>query len=169
MPRPASFRELYDEHFAYTWRSLRYLGVPESQLEDASQELWLVVSRRLADFEQRSHVRTWLFGIAINLSRNLRRVQSRRRPHVPLPLELTAAGGDPCSRREANEGWEMVSRFLDTLDDTRRAIFVGALLEQWSPVELSPVLGLDATAVQNRVRSLRRSFERWVKRQESPI
>ena len=47
------FRALYEQHCAFTWRTLRYLGVPEAQLDDALQELWLVVHRRYADFEGR--------------------------------------------------------------------------------------------------------------------
>src|SRR5688572_18798381 len=77
------FRELYASHFSFTWRSLRYLGVPSQHLDDAVQEVWVAVHRRLADFEGRSDVKTWLFGIALNVQRNLYRAERRRSGHVP--------------------------------------------------------------------------------------
>src|SRR3954470_17967759 len=61
---------LYEEHFEFVWRSLRRLGVSAASLDDATQEVFVVVFRRLADFEGRSSVRTWLFGIAIHVAQH---------------------------------------------------------------------------------------------------
>src|SRR3954465_1058519 len=80
----------YDEHFDFVWRSLRRLGVPEALLDDAAQEVFLVAFRREKEFEGRSSVRTWLFGIAWNRARELLRA-ARRRPEEPLPDVLPAA------------------------------------------------------------------------------
>jgi RNA polymerase sigma-70 factor, ECF subfamily len=162
-----AFRELYEQYFAFTWRSLRYLGVPEAQLEDAVQELWVVVHRRQADFQGRSQLRTWLFGIAINLARNLRRMAARRAEFVPLPPELSSQQGHPELEREAREAWVVVSRFVETLDDTRRAVFVASLLEGLSAAETAELTGLDLATVYNRIRALRRAFQTWVEREEN--
>jgi len=161
------FRALYEQHFAFTWRTLRYLGVPEAQLDDAAQEVWLVVHRRYGEFEGRSELKTWLFSIAINVERNLQRTRRRRGQLVPLPDDLLAGYGDPALEREGSEAWALVRSFIDTLDDTRRAVFGAALLEGLSAAETAQATGLDLPTVYHRIRALRRSFNRWVDSRET--
>ncbi len=164
MPEPerVPFRTLYERYFAFTWRALRYLGVPQGLLDDAAQELWVVVHRRYAEFEGRSDVKTWLFGIAINVERNIRRVERRRGSQVPLPAELCASRGDPMSASEEKEAWDVVLAFIDTLDETRREVFAANLVEGLSAAETAAITGLSLETVYNRVRALKRSFATWV-------
>lgn len=160
-PAPPSFRELYDLHFAFTWRSLRHLGVPDAQLDDAVQELWIIAHRRLPDFEGRADMKTWLFGIAVNVQRNVYRAERRRDGSLPLPSGLSSPAADPMLEHEGREAWLLVRAFLDTLDELRRAIFVASLLEGLSPAETAQATGLDVRTIYHRVRSLRQSFRTW--------
>src|SRR4051812_34339786 len=76
---PTTFEEVYAAHVAFVWRVLRALGVAAEQLEDAAQDVFVIVHRRLPEFEGRSAITTWLFAIA-------RRVASRyRRKSKPKP------------------------------------------------------------------------------------
>ena len=157
-----AFRQLYDEYFAFTWRSLRYLGVADAQLDDAVQEVWITVHRRLADFEGRSNLRTWLFGIAVNVQRNLHRTERRRPSLMPLPELLISPWADPALEREAREAWASVEGFMASLDSERRALFVASLLEGMTPAEAAEATGLEVATIYHRVRSLRQSFRSWV-------
>lgn len=141
---------------------LKYLGLPSSQLDDAAQELWVVVHRRYAEFEGRSGVRTWLFAIAVNVERNFRRAERRRGPTVALPSGLQARHGDPALDQEAREAWDLMLGFVETLDETRRMVFVASLLEGLSAAETAEATGLDQPTVYNRIRALRRSFQLWI-------
>ena len=81
-PDPAelpSFEVLYDTQVDFVWRAARRLGVASAQLEDVVQEVFLVVHRRRAAFDGGSQVRTWLYGITLNVVRNARR-RKRRKP-----------------------------------------------------------------------------------------
>jgi hypothetical protein len=49
-----SFRALFRAHAAFVWRVLRRHGVREADLEDVCQEVFMVVHRRLGEFEGRS-------------------------------------------------------------------------------------------------------------------
>jgi RNA polymerase sigma-70 factor, ECF subfamily len=160
-PAPPSFRELYDQHFAFTWRSLRYLGVADAQLDDAVQELWIAAHRRLPEFEWRADVKTWLFGIAVNIQRNLYRAERRHAASVPLPSGLSSPVADPMLEREGQEAWLLVRSFMESLDELRRAIFVASLLEGMSPAETAEATGLDVPTIYHRVRSLRQSYRLW--------
>ena len=55
---------VYRAHHGFVWQVLRGLGVSARDLEDAVQDVFVVVLRRYADFEHRAAVRTWLYEIA---------------------------------------------------------------------------------------------------------
>jgi RNA polymerase sigma-70 factor (ECF subfamily) len=158
------FDRLYQLYFGFTWRVLGHLGVKSHAIDDAVQELWIVVHRRLPSFAGRSALKTWLFGVALNVARNQRRADARRSknlceaPHAGAPL-------DPESIHQANEAWDRVQRFLGTLDEQRRAIFVCNLLENLSALQTAEATGVDVTTVYKRVRSLRQSFKLWLERE----
>jgi RNA polymerase sigma-70 factor (ECF subfamily) len=168
-PRP-SFEQIYAEYVAFSWRVLRHLGVPDASIDDAAQELWVVVYRRLAGFEGRAALRSWLFGIAINIVRTGRRSrerQDRRERERVLPDPWESARVDPLERERQREAFELVHGFLADLDEQRRMIFVSVLLEGMSAPEAAAALGLEVDLVQNRVRALRRSFKQWLERQKA--
>src|SRR4051812_34087374 len=52
--RAATFESIYDENVDFAWRSARRLGVSEAFAEDVLQQVFLVVHRRLPEFEHRS-------------------------------------------------------------------------------------------------------------------
>src|SRR6186997_1961399 len=59
-----TFDAVYTAHVAFVWRVLRTFGVAEPQLEDAVQDVFVVVHRRLSEWEGRAAITTWLFAIA---------------------------------------------------------------------------------------------------------
>ncbi|HTV20765.1 MAG TPA: RNA polymerase sigma factor [Polyangiaceae bacterium] len=160
----ADFERIYQQYFSFTWRVLGHLGVKPHALDDAVQEVWIVVHRRLPSFAGRSALKTWLFGVALNVARNQRRADDRRTKNL---CDAPSAGAplDPESIHEGNEAWERVQRFLATLDEQRRAIFVCNLLENLSALQTAEATGVDVTTVYKRVRSLRQSFKLWLERE----
>jgi len=166
-PPAVSFETLYSLYFGFTWRVLGHLGVPARSMDDAVQEVWVVVHRRLAAFEGRSALRTWLFGVALNVARNLRRAEQRTQRDVGLALEPQPPHPDPELARAGNEALERVGRFLETLDEQRRAIFVCNLLEHLSAQETAEATGCDVATVYQRVRSLRHAFKTWLEAQSA--
>jgi DNA-directed RNA polymerase specialized sigma24 family protein len=90
-----SFADIYREHFDLVWRSLRHLGVTPPALDDAVQEVWMVVYRQLPQFEGRSRVTTWLFGVALNVARSQRRKNRASYSVEPLPEEMASRAPDP--------------------------------------------------------------------------
>ena len=165
-PPAVSFETLYSLYFGFTWRVLGHLGVPARSMDDAVQEVWVVVHRRLAGFEGRSKTKTWLFGIAVNVARNQRR-HARRRPTLDEPCaEPMSPEPDAESLHAGRQAWQRVESYLETLDDERREVFVSCLLEGLGAAEVAELTGLGLLTVYNRVRALRRSFRAWVARQE---
>jgi RNA polymerase sigma-70 factor (ECF subfamily) len=169
VPRPdgpgeVGFDALYTQYVDFVWRSLWRLGVPDGGLEDAVQDVFVVVLRRLADFEGRSAVTTWLFGIAIRVARDHRRASRRRGPLDPIDERLADAGADPRTQTERSEALRVLSMLLDQLDDEKRALFVMSEIEEMTVAQMAEALGANPNTVYSRLRVAREAFDRAVLR-----
>ena len=151
-----SFDALYEAEFDFVWRSVRALGIPEHATDDVAQEIFIVVHRRLADFEGRSSVRTWVYGILRNVVRSHRR--SIPAPSTVDPADLTDGGSAPDETAAQAEAARIVVRLLDALDDDKREVFVLAELEQMSVVEIAGMLGEKVNTIYSRLRLAREAF-----------
>jgi len=56
--RQLDLTEVYEQTEEFTWRTLQRLGIPESDLEDVLQEVYVVVHRRLASYDGKCRVTT---------------------------------------------------------------------------------------------------------------
>jgi len=157
-PRPASVEVVYRQYFGATWRVLRRLGVSDAQLDDAAQDVFLVVHRRLAEFDASSPLRSWLFAIAVRVASDYRRRRSRRRTE-PLDECIPDAGPSPMQLSEMQESVRLLHELLNELDEKKRTVFVLAELEQLSVPEITQVLGVNLNTVYSRLRSARQQFE----------
>ena len=160
------FDRVYEEHVDFVWRSVRRLGVPEEMVDDAVQETFLVVHRRLPEFEGRSSLKTWIFSIALGIARNFRRSNQRRGKLDSLSSEavLIDQAGDPEALAQRTQAVKQLDRILDALDDDKRAVFVMAEIEQLTAPEIAEVLGVKLNTVYSRLRTAREAFERAVQR-----
>src|SRR5262245_60871423 len=70
------FKALYDAHLDFVWRSVRRLGVPASAMDDALQDVFVIVHRKVHEFQGRSSIKTWIFGIVVHVARAYRRRRS---------------------------------------------------------------------------------------------
>jgi RNA polymerase sigma-70 factor, ECF subfamily len=161
-PSPPSFEELYRATFGFVTRTLRRLGVSEAGLDDAIQDVYLVVHRRLDSFEGRSTPATWIYGIARRVAADHRRREVRQPEPVP---ELEVDGHDsPYERLAAAQGMEQIGRLLDELPEDRREVFVLAELEGLSGPEIARCLDLDLETVYWRLRKGRREWTSAIER-----
>jgi RNA polymerase sigma-70 factor, ECF subfamily len=169
------FEQLYDEHVDFVWRSARRLGVDELGADDVVQQTFLVVHRRLAGFEGRSSVRTWIFSILLRVVQEHRRSLRRKSPHAreaPVDPDLLPDGSTGSNPHEAlvrAEASRTIDVLLDSLDGDKRVVFVMAELEEMSADEISQVTGLDRQAVYSRLRAARNDFERAAERMRRQV
>jgi RNA polymerase sigma-70 factor (ECF subfamily) len=154
-----TFDQVYESYFDYVWRCVRRLGVPEAQLDDATQDVFVVVCRRLAEFEGRSSIRTWIFGIALRIARDYRRRSHRRGSFEPLTDDAVDPRPGPLDSATTAEALRRVLEVLDRLDDDKREVFVLAEFEQMTAPEIADVVGIPLNTVYSRLRAARVSFE----------
>lgn len=161
-----TFKEVYDEHFRFVWRSLRRLGVRESDVPDAVQDVFLVVHRRLAEFEGRSKVSTWLFGICFRVAgdrRKLAHVRRRSDGDEPL-LDCADERVDVAAEAERRQGLAMLEAILDEMPLEQRAVFTLFELEGMSGEDIAETLEIPLGTAYSRLRIARDAFRRAVTR-----
>ena len=157
--------QIYEQHFDFAWRSLRRLGVAPADLEDAAQDVFVVVHRRLFEFEHRSAIKSWIFGIALRIAKIYRRKSARQRARVLVDEGLLVCTRDsPEQAREHVQAAEQVQLLLDDLDDDKRAVFILAELEQLPAADIAIALGIPANTVYSRLRLARAAFEAGLRR-----
>jgi RNA polymerase sigma-70 factor (ECF subfamily) len=154
-----SFDQVYDQYFDFVWANLRRLGIPSAHLEDAVQELFIVVHRRLGEFAGRSSMKTWLAGIAWRIASEHRRHESRKGGGTPVPDTLVAPGRDPLGAAMHAESVRQLDALLNELDEDKRVVFVLAELEQMSVPEIAQALDVNMNTVYSRLRAARMIFD----------
>lgn len=162
---PRSFNDLYTQHFDFVWRNLRRLGVPPGLVEDAAQDTFVVVHRRLADLQPEASAKGWLFSIALRVAHDYRRTQ-KRKPTVSLDVDITySVDAGPFENVASLEANRVLERFLGSLDPDKRAVFVLAELEELSAPEISAALGAGVNTIYSRLRVARERFVDFLERE----
>lgn len=168
--KPASgqlrdFQRVFREQAPFVWRVLRRHGVREGDLEDACQEVFLVLHRRAADFRGEGHVRTWLYGIAMRVAANQRRRAHLRREHCPERLPTQVIEADQLRAVERREAQTLLLRALNTLSPAKREVFVLFEIEDWPMAEIARALGCPLNTAYARLGAARRAIEQHVRRE----
>lgn len=167
MTEPAlSLRAVYEEHFQFVWKSLRRLGVPESDVPDAVQDVFIVVHRKLAEFEGRSKMTTWLFGIAMRVARDRQKsAYARRRVDDESAMsEQPDDAIDPALDLEHKQGLALLEAILGSMSLEQRAVFTLFELEGLTGEAIAEALEIPLGTVYSRLRLAREIFQRACQR-----
>ena len=172
-PSTQGLAEIYAQYGAFVWRNLRRMGIPEAALDDATQDVFLVVHRRLDDFAARSQLKTWLFGIVLRVGQNYRRSWLRRRavvadaPAVEESAVISQSVLGPLEFVEKREAVDLLYELLAELDDEKRAMLISVELEEMSVSEASEAMGIKVNTGYSRLRAAHRGFEKIVARRKA--
>lgn len=151
--------EVFREHAPFVVRVLRRLGIDEGDVEDVCQEVFLVVHRRLPEFEGRSRLRTWIYSIAVRRASNhMRRAFRRHERPAAVPPEL-AGSVDPGSALEERRARAMLDQLLAELSEDRRHVFVLFELEELSMREVAEIVGCPLPTAYGRLYAARRDLQ----------
>lgn len=164
-PAALDAREVYQTSARFVWRTLRRLGVPLCDVDDAVQEVFLVVHRRRHDFEGRAAIETWLFAVARNVAMRFR--ERARRTTEALDESIVDGKKRPDHSAEEGEAVSALYALLEELDEEKRTVFILAELEQWSAPEISTAVGAPVNTVYSRLRAARAAFQEAVQRRKA--
>jgi RNA polymerase sigma-70 factor (ECF subfamily) len=152
-------RDAIDAHYVPLWHFLRRMGVDESQVEDATQQVLLVFARR-SDAIEPQVVRSFLFGTALRVASDFRRKRQRTVTVVDLDEAGEQAHPAPDAEEQAaqSELRRLLDRALDELTPELRAVFVLAEIDEMTLAEIARVLSIPAGTVASRLRRAREVF-----------
>lgn len=161
----AAWKTFYDAHFGYVYRIARKLGTPESEIEDVVSEVFLVVYRKLDDF-QSGRITTWLYRICANVASGFhrkRRAQSallRWKEMVGLKTTDTRTPQIDAERKTAQYA---VAKILERMSAKNRDVIVLFELEGLSGEEIAEQLGCPVGTVWTRLHNARKQFAKFAR------
>jgi RNA polymerase sigma-70 factor (ECF subfamily) len=162
--REARFRELVGRHFEFVWRSLRRLGVPPADVDDAAQEVFVVAARRLDDFAAERE-RAFLFGTSARVAAGRRRSARRHPEELAAALdERPAVELDPEELAVLSQARPLLQELLDGMPDELRTAFVLSEIEELPLREIASLLEVPQGTVSSRLRAAREKFREGVRR-----
>lgn len=167
VPRPPALQvgEVFRELAPFVWRALRRLGVAERDVEDVCQEVFMVVHRKLGEFEGRSSVRTWVYGISVRVASDYRKRSHVRREVMPDAMPEGIATDDPHDEAQRREARARLDRILDELDEDKRAVFVLYEIEQVTMAEVAEAVGCPLQTAYSRLHAARKLVQEAIDRQ----
>jgi len=158
--------EIHDEHAPFVFRTLQRLGVRESELDDAVQEVFVVVHKKLHTFRGSARITTWLYGVALRVAYRFRRTARRRREEPGELDQAHVADSRPGPESVAfeREARRQLDAVLDGMDPPKRAVLVMFEIERLSTAQIAAELGLPVGTVYSRLSAAREQFQRAVDR-----
>jgi len=143
------------QYFTRIRRAALVLSGNPWDADDLAQETFLVVARQGDQFEGRSSVYTWLYGILLNLDRRERRRHGTRRRKLKVVCDEASSGSRTTPAAETpievaewkRSLWGMVAQ----LPDGQRQTLVLRFSEGLRYHEIAQVLGCPLGTVKSRI------------------
>jgi RNA polymerase sigma-70 factor (ECF subfamily) len=160
------FRTVYETYFPFVWRYAANRGVPPMAIDDVVQEVFVVVHHRLASFEGRSSLRTWLAGVSRNVLRDYLRKRGNQKTGDSLDdqVEIRSEGAGPAEALERKIAVELLDELLEQMTELQREVFILCDIEQLSAVEVAAMLEVNENTLRTRLRAARQVFNAGVTR-----
>jgi RNA polymerase sigma-70 factor (ECF subfamily) len=159
-------RRLVERNLDRIWRTLRRLGTPDANVDDATQKVFMVALRRLDEIEPEREDR-YLIGIAVRVASDERRAEARRREVPIADVELAARERPADEVVEDRRNRASLDAVMAAMPAELCEAFVLFELEEMSAPAVAELLDVPVGTVASRVRRARefvREFLKWGKR-----
>ena len=159
-PVAASFAEIFRAHAPYVWRCLRRMGVDAGDVDDVLQEVFLVVHRRLGDYDGRASMKAWIYGICVRKASDHRKLAHKKRERVTddVPEGASAVAG-PDASVAGRRALARLDQALGELDEEKRAAFVLYEIEGLGVAEVAAAVGVPLQTAYSRLTAARKHVE----------
>ncbi len=163
-----AFSRLLDRYLSPLRRFLFRLGAAEPELDDLTQEVFVVVIRGLKTFRRDARFSTWLFGVAVNAFRSARRKTATAERAAPTERDDAAISAvedpspSPDASAEAAEHGSRLFALLARLPLQLREAFVLRHVEGMEPALAAEVIGVPEGTLRRRVFEARERLRQWL-------
>jgi RNA polymerase sigma-70 factor, ECF subfamily len=162
---PATTASVYAQWAKFVWLSLQRLGVRRADLDDVCHDVFIVVQRKLPEFDQRAKLQTWLFGICTRVAANYRRRAYIRYEDLAggsaAQENLVVSAPDasrPDQQVEQQRSLSLAEAILNRMSPVKRTVFVMFEVEGLNCPDIASELGLPVGTVYSRLHAARKFF-----------
>jgi RNA polymerase sigma-70 factor (ECF subfamily) len=153
--------EIVERRHPLVWRTLRRFGVPERDVQDAAQQVFLTFAAELNALAPDKEV-AYLLAVSVRVAANARRKVQRSPEVLGEAVEELPAPGTPELLLREKQLRQELDRGLSTLPLEQRAVFVLYELEGFTLPEIAEALQVPLGTATSRLRRARAAFEVWV-------
>ncbi len=159
------FERIAVEHYDFVWRVLRRAGLPSPAADDATQQVFLVASRRIADIAEGSE-KAFLYRSAALIALDARRRHARRRedPGEAALARAVDPSPGPDELTDAKMTRHLLDEALSDLDDDLHEVFTLFELDAMPIQEIAALLEIPEGTCSSRLRRAREKFKAAVTR-----
>ncbi len=162
----ARVERMVREHFPLIFRTLRRLGVPPGDADDAAQQVFLVAQQRIHSIDE-GRERAFLVSTAVRIASRMHRTRNRRREvDAEILEERTDPSPGPDELVEKRRARELLDGILETMTTEQRVVFALYEIEQLTMAEIAEALRIPQGTVASRLRRAREHVISAVRRFE---
>jgi len=137
--------------------------VPSADRRDLCQEIFVVVHRKLHEYDGRASLRSWIYAICVRVASTYRRSARVRREQACEDVE-PAVLGDPVAPSQdiyldTRRACAAIEALLANLDDEKRTIFVLYEFEGLSMIEVAGAVGCPLQTAYSRLHAARKAVK----------
>ncbi|MBN1612436.1 MAG: sigma-70 family RNA polymerase sigma factor [Polyangiaceae bacterium] len=148
--------QLMTDYAGTVWRLLRRLGLSPADADDATQQVFMIASRKLELIGTES-ARSFLCGTALRVASNARRARRRLR-EVTAELDEHPSGSDPEAAAELVRARDLLDQLLGGLSPKLRRALVLAEIEELEVEEIARLESIPVGTAASRLRLAREAF-----------
>ncbi len=157
-------RAIFRDYGPFVHTMLRSLGVRAADVDDAFQEVFVVIHRRLPTYESRGTLRSWVYGVCVRVASHFRRRASSAREVITDEVPEAIEPLTPAEHFGEQQARQILGAILDELDDEKRAVFVLFELEGLPMQEVADSVKCPLQTAYSRLRAAREAVDAAVRR-----
>jgi RNA polymerase sigma-70 factor, ECF subfamily len=160
---PSALRTLVQEHYDFIWRLLARLNVSGPEVDDAAQQVFMVLVSREGLTIKVGSERAFLYGVALRVAKEFRRKSQSQLNHIiPDPELLIDRSLDVEAVAERRQARRQLDRILEQMPDNLKEAFILFELEDMSVPQIAELLTIPTGTVASRLRRARALFQKAV-------
>ncbi|HMA94736.1 MAG TPA: sigma-70 family RNA polymerase sigma factor [Polyangiaceae bacterium] len=167
----SGFPEIYRKYFNFVWSCTRRFGIPENEVEDVVQEIFVVIHARLQTLERSEALRSWIYGIIRRTASTYRRNKRVRAAHAEAlraePEVTYPQMPSPLDLAEQTDQVRLLWSLIEQLDPPKREAFVLAELDEMTVPEIAAAINVPLNTVYSRIRVARQELEQALAKHET--
>jgi len=157
-------RFIVDRHYDFLWRTLRHMGVPDANAEDAVQQVLCVLARRLGQVAKGAET-SFLFSTAMRVASEARRAARRRPVSSDDDVDTLSAQVPPADELvDQRRAVLLLREVLDTLPEDMRIVFVLFEIQELTIEQIANLMEIPEGTAASRLRRGRERFQASVRR-----